>query len=158
MKSRTIRLMCALVLATTGAVAAQQQADQPKPGTTTALADSSTQTSAAGTVVSSTSTELVIDTDAGGRMTFALDPATAPATTFTPGERVSVQYHTASGGTVHQAASIAVEPKAKVASPETEPPTADSPRLPETASNLALIGLLGLLVAGSAVAVRVARS
>ena len=28
MKSRTIRLMCALVLATTGAVAAQQQADQ----------------------------------------------------------------------------------------------------------------------------------
>ena len=90
-------------------------------------------------------------------MTFALDPATAPGRTFTPGERVSVQYHSKSGGTVNQVASIAVPP-AEVERPVNDPTTRDSSRLPATASALPWIGLLGLLAAGGAVAVRVARS
>lgn len=154
MKSRTLSLTCALMLAITGAVAAQQL-ERTEPATTSALADSSSELAVAGTVVSSTSTELVIDTDAGRRMTFALDPATAPGRTFTPGERVSVQYHSQSGGTVNQIASITVPP-AEVT--RRDPTTRDSSRLPATASALPWIGLLGLLAAGGAVAVRVARS
>jgi hypothetical protein len=103
-------------------------------------------------VISATSTELVIDSDAGERMTFALDPETSEVTSFTAGERVTVRYRTSSSGTVFQAASIAVEPPVEV----DEETTLD--RLPATASSLPLTGLLGLLALGGAAALRATRS
>jgi hypothetical protein len=144
-----------------GAVAAQVvETTPPAAPATTTLAATSTEISVSGKVVSSTSTELAIDTDAGQRMTFALDPKTTPATTFTVGERVTVKYHSTSGGTVYQAASITVEPlvPVKVETQVAEGTTPASPRLPDTGSALPLIGLLGLLAVGGAVAVRVVRS
>jgi hypothetical protein len=85
-------------------------------------------------------------------MTFALDPETSEVASFTVGERVSVRYRTSSSGTVHQVASIAVEPPAEV----DEETSLD--RLPATASSLPLIGLLGLLSLGGAAALRLGRS
>jgi hypothetical protein len=171
MKWRTFILTCAFTSAIAG-VAAAQTADKPKdPATTTALAAASTDISVSGKVVSSTSTELVINTDAGRPMTFQLDPKTHPAASFTVGERVTVQYHSLSGGTVYQAASIALDPQAKVAAryddpaepANTEPrdyeaDTSTRSRLPATASVLPMIGLLGLLAVSGALVVRMARS
>lgn len=157
MKWRTLVLTCASVL-TIAAAASAQQLETRKVPATTALAESSSDISVSGKVVSSTSTELVIDTEAGKRMTFALDPATTPAsTTFKAGERVTVQYHSNSGGTVYQAASVAVEP-AGVEHREHQVTTAKSESLPRTASTLPWIGLLGLLAVSGAAIVRMVRS
>jgi hypothetical protein len=153
-------LTCACMLLIAGVVSAQQlDTTKPKPAASTALANSSSDISVSGKVVSSTATELVIETDAGQRMTFALDPAITPAKTFTAGERVAVKYHSSSGGTVYQAASITVEPKTEVEPPVGSVTTsASDDRLPRTASALPLIGLLGLLAMVGAVSVRMARS
>jgi hypothetical protein len=159
MTTRIFVTTCAFVSLIAGAAAAQQQdTSKPAPVAATALANSSTEISVSGKVVSATDTELVIDTDAGKRMTFALDPTTTRATTFTAGERVTVNYHSASGGTVFQAATITVEPPAEFEPSVDETATSSSSRLPETASALPLIALLGLLATGGAVAVRIARS
>jgi hypothetical protein len=144
------------MLAIAGTLAAQQ-VDDKKPATTSALANASTDIAVSGDVVSSTSTELVITTDAGKRMVFVLDPATTPATTFTVGEHVAVKYHSTSGGTVYQAANVTVE-TARTEPRENDSTSADTSALPSTASALPLIGLLGLLALGGAVAVRIARS
>lgn len=159
MKLTKLLLTCALVFGIAG-VAAAQTADPvtPAPEATTALATSDSEISVSGEVVSSTSTELVIDSDAGQRMTFALDPATTRATTFTEGERVTVQYQTASSGTVFQAASVTVEPQDTFDRDVDRVPASSSDRLPDTAGALPLIGLLGFLAVGGAVAVRLARS
>ena len=157
MKLRTLTLTCAFVSAIAGVAAAQPLNTTEKPAETTALANSASDISVSGEVVSSISTELVVDTDAGSRMTFALDPKATPASSFTAGQRVTVKYHSASGGTVYQAASIAVEPPTEVERPD-DVTTSSSDRLPDTASALPLIALLGLLAAGSAVAIRIARS
>ena len=153
MKWTTLLLTCALVFGIAG-VAAAQTADAvtPEPEATTALASSDSEISVSGEVVSSTSTELVIDSDAGERMTIALDPDTSEVASITAGERVTVRYRTSSSGTVHQVASIAVEPPAEV----DEETTFD--RLPATASSLPLLGLLGFLALGGAAALRFARS
>lgn len=160
MRLRTLASTCVLACAIAGAAAAQPlDTNKPAQGPGTALASASSEISVSGKVVSSSSTELVIDSDAGQRMTFALDPDTTTPTTFTAGERVAVRYHSSSGGTVHQAASIAVEPPTEVRSRPNELRTSStSPRLPDTASGLPLIGLLGLLAVSGAVAVRVVRS
>jgi hypothetical protein len=69
-------------------------------------------------------------------MTFALDPKTMPATIFTVGERVTVQYLRSSDGTVYQAASITVEPPVKVETQVAEVTTPPPAPLPATASGL----------------------
>lgn len=165
MKYRTLLLTSALMLAIAGAAAAQMaDTTKPVPDATATLATSNSETSVSGTVVSSTSTELVINSDAGQRMTFVLDPKILPAASFTVGGRVTVQYHTSSSGNVYQSSTVALAPQAKVETPAKVEPQANdattpvSPRLPKTASNLPLIGLLGLLAMGGAVVVRVARS
>ena len=165
MKLRTLLLTCACVLAIAGVATAQTtDTTQTAPVTTTDLATASSEISVSGTVVSSTSTELVIDSTAGKRMSFALDRNAIPAANFTVGEHVTVRYHSLSGGTVYQAANIAVDPQAEV-DPMTkvEPQNydvaaTDSSQLPRTASNLPLIGLLGLLALSGAAVTRVALS
>jgi hypothetical protein len=158
MKFRTLALTFAFVSAIAGVVAAQPLDTTKKPVETTALANSSSDISVSGKVVSSTSTELVIDSDSGSRMTFALDPNTTPATSFTAGERVTVKYHSSSGGTVYQAASITVDPPTEIEREVDEVSTPFNERLPDTASVLPLIALVGFLAVGGAVAVRIARS
>jgi hypothetical protein len=164
MMRKTLILTCAFMLAIAGVVAAQT-ADKTEPApapATTALATSTSEVSVSGEVVSSTATELVIKTDAGEPMTFALDPETSPKANFSAGERVTVQYHSLSGGTVFQAVTVDVEPAAQAEAVARDEPaggedmTSTSPRLPQTASVLPLIGLLGLLSFGGAIGVRVA--
>ncbi|HVS64791.1 MAG TPA: hypothetical protein VMT85_14950 [Thermoanaerobaculia bacterium] len=141
MKRISTFLICALALVLAGAATAQQAQPaqlQPSSAESAALETTTEEATVSGTVVSATSTQLVIDTDAGTRMTFALDPNSA--TRFAVNERVTVAYHTETGGTVHQAVRVAAT------------------RLPATAGGLPLIGLLGLLAVGGAVAVRVARA
>lgn len=154
MMRKTLLLTCAFMLVIAGAVAAQT-AEKTEPAAapeTTALATSDATISVSGKVVSSTATQLVIKSDDGVPLTFTLDPKTSPRATFTAGERVTVQYHSLSGGTVFQAVTIDVEPA------DSEDMTSTSPRLPQTASLLPLIGLLGLLSIAGAVGVRFARS
>jgi hypothetical protein len=158
MKPRTFLSTCAFILLIAGAAAAQPlDTSKPAPAASAPLANSSSEIWVSGKVVSATSTELVIDTDSGQYMTFALDSATTRATSFTAGERVRVNYHSSSGGTVNRAASIAIEPPTEV-EPQDDVTTSTSERLPETASVLPLILLLGLLALSGAVAVRIARS
>jgi hypothetical protein len=142
MKRISILLIGALALVLAGAATAQQaQPAQPQPSSaeSAALVTTTEEATVSGTVVSATSTELVIDTDAGTRMSFALDPTST--TRFAVNERVTVAYHSETGGTVRQAVRVDAEP-----------------RLPATAGSLPLIALLGLLALGGAIAVRVARA
>jgi hypothetical protein len=159
MKRRTLLLTCALTLFVAGAAVAQMTYNAPAtpPGSMT-VDMTNPEISVSGKVVSSTSTQLTIDSDTGERTAFMLDPKTAPATTFTVGERVTVQYQRTSDGTVYQATSITVEPPVKVEAQVAEVTTPAPAPLPATASGLPLIGLLGLLAVGGAVAVRMARS
>ncbi|HSM49885.1 MAG TPA: hypothetical protein VLA75_00635 [Thermoanaerobaculia bacterium] len=160
MKLRTLIMAGAIMLALAGVVAAQTVAapSQPAPVATTTLAPATTYITVAGKVVSSTSSELVIASDAGQEMTFQLDPKAVPEASFRVGERVTVKYHSLSGGTVYQAATVVVEPPAQAAPRDYEVTTSDDPPLPQTASGLPLMALFGLLAAGGAIAVRVFRS
>jgi hypothetical protein len=159
MKRISIFLICALALVGTGAAAAQQAQPaqlQPNPPASAPLETRTAETTVSGTVVSATSSQLVINSDAGTRMTFALDPTST--TRFTVGERVTVDYHTETGGTVHQAVRVAAaQPAAVTPRADTDSRDYDDDSLPATAGSLPLIGLLGLLAVGGAVAVRVAR-
>jgi hypothetical protein len=139
MKRSTLLLTCAFMLAIAGAVGAQMVATEPAPEPTTALAPaartalapSNPEIPVSGKVVSSTSTELVIDSDAGEHLTFALDPTTTPATTFAAGERVTVRYHTPSVGALHQAVSVTLEPLAEAAPVAEDEPMMELPPLAE---------------------------
>jgi hypothetical protein len=159
MKRRMLLLTCGLTLYVAGAAVAQMTYTPPAtPAGSMTLDMTNPEISVSGKVVSSTSTQIAIDSDTGERTTFILDPKTAAATTFAVGERVTVQYHRTSDGTVYQATSITVVPPVKVEAQVAEVTTPAPASLPATASRLPLIGLLGLLAVGGAVAVRVARS
>jgi hypothetical protein len=62
-----------------------------------------TERSVSGRVVSSSSNQLVIQTDDGRQMTFNVDSQSTGATGLTEGSRVTVRYHEMSGGTFHAA-------------------------------------------------------
>ncbi|HUP24407.1 MAG TPA: hypothetical protein VNB06_15855 [Thermoanaerobaculia bacterium] len=160
MKRISTLLICALALAFAGAATAQQAQPaqlQPSSAESAALETTTEEATVSGTVVSATSTQLVINTDAGTRMTFALDPTST--TRFAVNERVTVAYHTETGGTVHQVVRVAAtQPAAVTPRADTDSRDYDSARLPATAGSLPLIGRLGLLAVGGAVAVRVARA
>jgi hypothetical protein len=62
-----------------------------------------TERSVSGRVVSSSSNQLVIQTEDGRQMTFNVDAQSTGATGLTEGSRVTVRYHEMSGGTFHAA-------------------------------------------------------
>src|SRR5919109_5327758 len=62
-----------------------------------------TERSVSGKVVSSSSNQLVIQTDDGRQMTFNVDAQSTGATGLSEGSRVTVRYHEMSGGTFHAA-------------------------------------------------------
>ena len=92
-----------------------------------------------GTVVSSSSNLLVIRTETGSEMTFALDSDSSFPASLAVGSRVDVRYHALDGGTYHAAE---VRPVGTIAEPV--PRTANNEPLPRTASPILLVGLLGL--------------
>lgn len=155
-------LTAILALAIVGRVEAQQVEVTSPPATELATSDETILVK--GTVVSSTSSEVVIDTDTGARLTFAVDDTTTLPTSLTAGERVHVHYHALSGGKYH-AADIAAAAFAEEL--DEVDVTADAQRrdpgdlrrepLPATASPLALIGLLGLVTASGGLLIRAAR-
>lgn len=155
MKYKTLVVMSAFILALAGS-AVGQLAETPQPAPV--LAYSGPEMSVSGVVVTSATTELVIDSDAGQRLTFALDAQTNPTRTFNNGERVNVRYHALTSGTGFHAAGIALEPLDNVETPRYDVTTSTDSSLPDTASLLPLIGLLGLFAVGGAVVLRVARS
>src|SRR5262245_52625535 len=88
-----------LILAMTIAVASDAPASGvPESG---AAANTSGSLTVSGKVVSSDPSSLVITTDAGERMTLAVDSSSTFATAVAAGDRISVQYETASGGKNH---------------------------------------------------------
>jgi hypothetical protein len=116
---RKASLMCALVILALSAAGSL-------------MADENLYVS--GTVVSSSTNLLVIRTETGNEMTFALDSESSFPANLAVGSRVDVRYHALSGGAYHAAE---VRPVGTTAEPVHKP-------LPRTASPLMLVGLLGL--------------
>lgn len=167
MKLRTLVAGSAVLLAIAGSAVAQM-ASNPEAAQTSAY--SGPEMAVSGAVVSSSSTELVLDADTGKRLTFVLDGKTFPTRTFNLGERASVRYHSMIGGAGLHAAGVALEPLAKVETSATvdtttsvetrsnDTTTANTSELPDTASALPLVALFGLLALGGAIVLRVART
>jgi len=114
-----------------------------------------------GTVISSGNGQLVLDSPTG-RRTFIVDDDSHLASDVTVGSRATVEYHTLSSGRLH-AGDVTM---AMAAQPYATTPMAAAPAparvrtasaLPQTASDLPLVGLVGLITLEGAVGVRVAR-
>ncbi|PYQ01918.1 MAG: hypothetical protein DMF82_17985 [Acidobacteria bacterium] len=136
-----------------------------------------------GTVVSSSPTQVVIKTDDGRQMTFAVDAQSTVPAGLAQGNPVTVSYHEMGGGTFH-AASVTVS-SAGMPSTTANPPSTDTStyanttrttapaaqepmesagaktrttrRMPSTASPLPLIGLAGLLSLSAGLGLRALR-
>lgn len=129
-------IVSVVVLALGSSLAADEMNPQtppnPEPPTTTI----------SGTVVSSSGHTLVIDTDAGNRMTFDVASTSLLPARMAPGARVQVEYHPGESG---------VNQVAKVTTLETG---MHRHGLPRTASPLPFIGLIGLGCLGAAALLR----
>jgi hypothetical protein len=85
-----------------------------------------------GKVISSSSTSLVIETDTGTRQTFVVDAQSNLPSALTPGSRISVDYHTLSGGTYHAARATTLSAAAAPAQPTTEARPVEPTTTPDT--------------------------
>jgi hypothetical protein len=127
--------------------------------------------SADGKVISTSASSLVIETDAGNRLTFNLDATTAEPASLAAGDRVTVRYsELVASGNHADSVTLAAAPPSAVAeatlpSPAPAPaadaavpaaPTSTSD-LPRTASRLPLILLVGTLAALVAYGVHLSR-
>lgn len=128
-----------------------------------------------GKVVSTSASSLVIQTDAGNRLTFNLDSTTAEPASLAAGDRVSVRYSTPAGGGNHaDAVTLAAAPPSATADTSTRTTTATTTAatpapessattatpasgLPKTASRLPLILLVGTLAALVAYGIHLSR-
>ena len=136
-----------------------------------------TEQTTSGTVVSSSATQLVIQTADGKQMTFAVDSNTTAPGTLQQGSTVTVRYHDMNGtfhaanvsaGTGSTATTPAATDTRTPALPET-PATTSTTRtpardqdtgasgLPATASPLPLMGLSGLLALAGGLGARALR-
>jgi RNase P/RNase MRP subunit p29 len=172
-----LALAAAASLALAGNLLAQSTPVQVPPGTPT-----STVT---GTVVSSSDSELVLDTT-GGRQRFVVDANSTLPVKLDAGTRVSVEFHRLDGDRMHVArvttAAASTSPRAGAAPTADKTPAASSETtseryarqeradrdaaaraersadatLPRTASPLPLVGLLGLASLAGSAALRLA--
>jgi len=122
MRNRVLCVLSIALLALAGGLAAQ--------GTDPAA---TTQT-LTGTVVSSSSSSLVIDTDTGTRQTFMVDAQSTLPTGLAPGTRISVDYHTLSGGQFHAARATTLGAAAPT-QPTTEARPMDTTAPPDTTTS-----------------------
>src|SRR5262245_39692924 len=92
LKSSLIGALCLVALVAVGSLAAQSSSDtQSKPQ----------EQYLTGTVVSTSSTTLVVKTDAGDQMTFDIDSQSALPAQLQAGTKVDVGYKSDSGGKYH---------------------------------------------------------
>lgn len=125
-----------------------------------------------GKVISSSASSLVVETDAGKRLTFDVDSASAQPASLAAGDRVTVRYRSTAG--IQHADDVTLAAAAPIAATastsSTSPPasatestaaapstTADAAGLPRTASPLPLILLVGTLAALVAFGVHLSR-
>jgi hypothetical protein len=124
-----------------------------------------------GKVVTTSASSLVIETDAGKRLTFNIDSATAQPASLAAGDRVTVRYSAVSG--TNHAENVALAAAAPITTAETAPPPAPpadtsapattattstrTTALPKTASPLPLVLLVGTLAALVAFGVHLSR-
>jgi len=157
-----LTLMIVLVSAVGSAVA---QNDYPSGDTraNTPSTNMGTASTVAGKVVSSDSTMLIVQTDAGNQMTFVVDTDSDVPTTLTPGDRITVRYHNLDGGRYHAAnVTMATTPGNRATGTYNDTDntlTANNNRnetLPRTASALPLVALLGVLSLGAGLGLRAA--
>ncbi len=116
-----------------------------------------------GTIVSTSGSRLVLNTDSG-RRTFIVDNESSVPSDLVAGNRVSVDFHALSGGRFHAATVTSLAPSASTmgattTTAETETATAGTRtrtarNLPATASDLPSIGLVGVLALGAGLLVR----
>lgn len=125
------------------------------------------ESSVTGTVVSASGSSLVIRSDGGAGQTFDVDTSSAIPAGLMPGNRVTVRYHVLDTGRRHAASVVlgdAVE-SAPVTTPTTpDPAPAPEPitaagrnagdRLPETASELPLLALAGVMAIAAGLVLR----
>ena len=166
----SLMLMAACLLGS--AIAVRAETTPPATGAASTSTATASLKSADGKVISTSASSLVILTDAGNRLTFNLDAATAEPASLAAGDRVTVRYSelAASGNHADSVTLAAAPPSAAVAETTlpsaTTPPTAEaattaapeaSPDLPRTASRLPLILLVGTLAALVAYGVHLSR-
>lgn len=118
------------------------------PASTSSMGPTQTVT---GTVITSGSTQIVLDT-ATGRRTFIVDADSDVDTDVIAGSRATVEYHTLADGRLH-AAEVDLDTAAAAA----PAPAQMASDLPQTASDLPTVGLVGLLALAAGLALRVAR-
>ncbi|HEU0104914.1 MAG TPA: hypothetical protein VFT38_02005 [Vicinamibacteria bacterium] len=114
-----------------------------------------------GTVISSGNGQLVVDTPTGQR-TFIVDDDSHLASDVTVGSRAAIEYHTLSGGRLHAGdVTMVMAEQPYATTPMAAAPAPARVRtasaLPQTASDLPLVGLVGLIALAGGVGVRVAR-
>jgi hypothetical protein len=118
------------------------------PISTTATGPTQTVT---GTVVSSGSTQIVLDT-ATGRRTFIVDADSDVDSDVIAGSRATVEYNTFADGRLH-----AEEVDLEMAAAAAPAPVQMASDLPQTASDLPTVGLVGLIALAGGLAIRFAR-
>lgn len=109
---------------------------------------------ASGTVVSSSSTTLVVKTEAGDQMTFKLDSQSAVPTQLKADDKIDVRYQIMDDGTfqVAEVRTVGSQPESTGTTGQTGAPAQESGSkpLPRTASPVVLIGVIGLGSLGAA--------
>ena len=122
MKLRALCILSVFALALGSGLGAQTN----NPGDQAAAQPQTMTSTATGTVVSSDGGSLVIDTG-NGRQTFIVDGSSTLPANLTPGNRVSVQYHTLSGNRLHAASASLLSTDTAPARAETAPPAENPP-------------------------------
>ena len=181
MKHRTLAILTVAALAIATSLAAQTPAEPQ-----TATADAMAARTATGRVVSSTPTAIVIEDQSGTRTTYVVDTSSTVPSGLAAGADVSIEYHELEAGRFHAGrvtTSGAPAPETAVTQPEparamprsTEPmdtpatadtgaaatttaPRSGRTRMPNTASPLPLLGLLGFASLAGGAALRAIRS
>lgn len=114
-----------------------------------------------GKVISTSASSMVVETDAGKRLTFNIDTATAQPASLAAGDRVTVRFSELAGASHADTVTLTAAPPSPATTPATTPPatetTAQSNPLPRTASRLPLILLVGTLAALVAFGIQLSR-
>ncbi len=176
--------VAALALGLLAVAASAQTGSSSYPPATTSTAPSSMATSADssataltvnGKVISSSPTSLVVQTDAGTRLTLVVDSVSTQPPVLAMGDHVTLRY-TAVGGAYH-ADSVVLLPNPVASNTMATPPVADttysndansasstsaaaprSTKLPKTASHLPLVLVMGAITAALGYGIHLTRS
>jgi hypothetical protein len=144
----------AMVLALTFTAAAQYETPSPQAAPSTDMTRS-----VMGTVVSVSDNSLVVKTESGDQMIFTRDASSVIPIMVSAGSAVRVDYETPQPGVFH-VSTVIMDTGASDRTSQQEATGSTTPQatgtemetMPKTASPLPLVGLLGLMALGGAVA------